>query len=157
MWTYILIVVNNTRISIYFYTVVIKSKICRMLCKRFSVNLKWVRLLSISTLLFCFCTSHGVAQWMAIGHILTVKRDVVDSSVTSVKNCRIKFIKCQKTVMSTSPGFVRVFQILQVRNLKSYSVNFLGTTRKEKEREVKHFFSKLLPKFVAILNLVSVT
>ena len=55
---------------------------------------------------------------MATGNILTVKTDEVDSSETSVTKRRIRLIKCQKTVMSTSPAFV--FQILQVRNLTSY-------------------------------------
>jgi hypothetical protein len=87
---------------------------------------------------------------MSTGCILTVKRDVVDSSEISVRKCRIKFVRCQQTVMSTSPAFV--FQILQVRNLTSYSVNLLGTNREEKEREVEHFFSELLPKIAAILN-----
>jgi hypothetical protein len=66
---------------------------------------------------------------MAIGYILTVKTDEVDSSETSETKFRIKFVKCQKTVMSTSPAFV--FQILQVRNLTSHSVNLLGTNREE--------------------------
>jgi len=87
---------------------------------------------------------------MAIGYILTVKTDEVDSSETSETKCRIKFVKCQKTVMSTSPAFV--FQILQVRNLTSHSVNLLGTNREEKEREVEHFFSEQLPKIAAILT-----
>jgi len=42
---------------------------------------------------------------MATGYILTLKTEVVDSSETSVTNCRIKFVKCQKTVMFTSPAF----------------------------------------------------
>jgi len=87
---------------------------------------------------------------MATGYIVTMKTDEVDSSETSVTKCRIKFVKCQKTVMSTSPAFV--FKILQVRNLSSYSVNLLGTNREEKEREVEHFFSEQLPKIAEILT-----
>ena len=52
--------------------------------------------------------------------------------------------------MSTSLAFV--FQILQVRNLKSYSVNLIGTNREEKEGEVEHFFSELSKKIATILN-----
>jgi hypothetical protein len=51
--------------------------------------------------------------------------------------------------MSTSMAFV--FQILQVWNLTSYSANLIGTNQEEKEREVEHFFSEVLPKIAAML------
>jgi hypothetical protein len=54
---------------------------------------------------------------MATGCILTLNTDIVDSSETSLTNSRIKFVKCQKTVLFTSPAFL--FQILQVGNLTS--------------------------------------
>jgi hypothetical protein len=53
--------------------------------------------------------------------------------------------------MCTSLAFVRVFQILQVWDLTSYSVNLIGTNQEEKEREVENFFLELIPKIAAIL------